>query len=111
MAELFSFKLDSTAASTLVTRDAAFPPGATVELRADAGDDLFVNPWSGATVGKLHGVGAWLTEPGFTFSALVRVDLRARFDSAILLGWVDESLWFKVCLERDPQGRARVVKV
>jgi regulation of enolase protein 1 (concanavalin A-like superfamily) len=80
-------------------------------LRAEAGDDLFFEPGAESRVGQLHPLGAWMTDEGFQFSARVRVDFLATFDSAVILGWFDEDRWFKICSELDPQGHPRVVSV
>lgn len=44
-------------------------------------------------------------------SARVSVDFRNTFDSGVLIGYVDESTWFKICAELDPAGVPRVVTV
>lgn len=85
--------------------------GSRFTLNGAAGDDLFFEPGTERRVGQLHPLGAWIADDGFQFSARVRVDFRATFDSAVLLGWFDQDRWFKVCSELDPQGRPRVVSV
>lgn len=47
----------------------------------------------------------------FQLSARVTVDFRSTFDSGVLIGYVDESTWFKICAELDPAGVPRVVSV
>jgi len=44
-------------------------------------------------------------------STHVQVDLRATFDAATLLVWVDETTWAKLCFELSPQGRPTIVSV
>lgn len=94
-------------------RDAAHDVdyGSQITLNGQAGDDLFFEPGTEKRVGQLHPIGAWITDQGFQFSARVRVDFRATFDSAVLLGWFDEDRWFKICSELDTLGQTRVVSV
>jgi regulation of enolase protein 1 (concanavalin A-like superfamily) len=47
----------------------------------------------------------------FQLSALVSVNFESTFDSGVLIGYVDESTWFKICAELDPAGVPRVVSV
>lgn len=82
-----------------------------VILRGEAGDDLYFEPGTFNRVSQLRPLGTWIAEQSFQFSARVRVDFVATFDSAVLLGWFDPDRWFKICAELDPQGRRRVVSV
>jgi regulation of enolase protein 1 (concanavalin A-like superfamily) len=50
-------------------------------------------------------------EGSFQLSARTTVDFKNTFDSGVLIGYVDESTWFKLCAELDPEGTARVVSV
>jgi regulation of enolase protein 1 (concanavalin A-like superfamily) len=47
----------------------------------------------------------------FRLSARVTVDFREVFDSGVLIGYLDEDNWFKLCAELDPERIARVVSV
>ena len=47
----------------------------------------------------------------FQLAARVTVDFREVFDSGVLIGYVDEDNWFKLCAELDPERVARVVSV
>jgi uncharacterized protein len=47
----------------------------------------------------------------FQLSAHVWVDYTKTFDSGVLLGYVDDSTWFKICAELDPHGIPRIVTV
>jgi regulation of enolase protein 1 (concanavalin A-like superfamily) len=47
----------------------------------------------------------------FQLSAHVWVDYASTFDSGVLLGYIDDSTWFKICAELDPRGIPRVVTV
>ena len=81
-------------------------------LWAEAGGptDLFVDPGTRVAylnaprlVGHVNG--------DFTLAARVTVDFRAIFDAGVLLLWVDEDRWAKLCLELSVQGRPTVVSV
>ena len=81
-----------------------------LHLAAGAGADLYRDPRgsSGAPdaerlVGEVSG--------DFQLSARVTARYAATFDSAVLLGWVDDRTWFKICAERDAAGTPRVVSV
>ena len=50
-------------------------------------------------------------EGDFQFSAHVEVSFHAQFDLGVLLGYVDDDNWFKICAELDPDGTRRVVSV
>jgi hypothetical protein len=81
-----------------------------VVLRAEAGADLFIDP-SGQ--GSTPDAERYLAEVvgDFQFSCKVAVEFANTFDSAVLIGWIDETHWFKLCAELDPQGAPRVVSV
>lgn len=72
--------------------------------------DLFVDPGSGAEylnaprlVGQVGG--------DFTLACRVGVDFRSTFDAGVLLLWVHEHAWAKLCFELSPQGNPTVVSV
>jgi len=72
--------------------------------------DLFVDP--GTRVAHLNAprlVGQVSGE--FTLAARVSVDFRATFDAGVLLLWVDEDHWAKLCFELSTLGRPTVVSV
>lgn len=81
-----------------------------LHLVAGAGTDLYRDPRGSSVapdaerlVGEVRG--------DFQLSARVAARYDATFDSAVLLGWVDDRTWFKVCAERDAAGTPRVVSV
>ena len=81
-----------------------------VRLRAAPRSDLFVDPLGRPPqldaerfVGTVSG--------NFQFSARVEVDFRSTFDAGVLLCWIDDHNWFKLCAELDPAGTPRVVSV
>jgi hypothetical protein len=47
----------------------------------------------------------------FQFSARVTVDFAARFDAGVLLVWIDERHWAKLCFELSPAAEPMVVSV
>ena len=47
----------------------------------------------------------------FQLSARVSVDFSSTFDAGVLLLWVDERYWAKLCFEYSPQGQPMVVSV
>lgn len=92
----------------------ATPSG--IEGAAPAGTDLFVDPGgdSGVAAETLLNAHTLLGTPpegDFTFAAEVTPDLRATFDAGVLLVWVDETTWAKLCLERSPAGEVMIVSV
>lgn len=91
----------------------ARPPrvsGGEVELFASARSDLFLDPRGGAEAPDVERFVSNVTGD-FQLSAHVRVEFADSFDAAVLLGYVDEFTWFKLCAELDPVGTPRVVSV
>lgn len=76
-----------------------------------AGTDIFVPPASGDA--KLDAATLLGEAPtgDFRLSARVTVDFRATFDAGVLLLWLDEAHWAKLCFEYTPDGRPMVVSV
>ncbi|PPF36991.1 MULTISPECIES: DUF1349 domain-containing protein [unclassified Pseudoclavibacter] len=87
-----------------------------LEGAAPAGTDLFVDPSgeSGVAAETLLNAHTLLGTPpegDFTFAAEVTPELRATFDAGVLLAWVDDTNWAKLCFERSPAGALMVVSV
>ncbi|KQQ05793.1 MULTISPECIES: DUF1349 domain-containing protein [unclassified Rathayibacter] len=87
-----------------------------IEGAAPAGTDLFVDPSgdSGVAAETLLNAHTLLGSPpegDFTFAAEVTPDHRATFDAGVLLAWVDDSNWAKLCFERSPAGEVMIVSV
>lgn len=85
-------------------------------VRARAHSDLFVDPsGGGATAAESQSNAVRLLgaapDGDWTLSAEVSVDFAATFDAGVLLVWLDETTWAKLCFERSPQGTAMVVSV
>jgi regulation of enolase protein 1 (concanavalin A-like superfamily) len=81
-----------------------------VELTAAPRADLFLDP-AGFDVAPDAERFLAPVAGDFQLSARVSVDFRSTFDSGVLIGYVDESTWFKICAELDPAGVPRVVSV
>lgn len=84
---------------------------AALRLRVPGSTDMFIDPAGGdptLTAPRLLGTAP---EGDFQFSARVRVGFDATFDAGVLLIWVDERTWAKLCFERSPQGSPMVVSV
>ncbi|MDF2989945.1 MAG: hypothetical protein K0S37_459 [Microbacterium sp.] len=76
---------------------------------APAGTDLVVDPrgLTGVAAETMLSADMLLGTPpdgDFTLSARVAPDHRATFDAGVLLAWVDDTNWAKLCFER---GRDR----
>jgi regulation of enolase protein 1 (concanavalin A-like superfamily) len=50
-------------------------------------------------------------EGDFQISTRVTVEFAASFDAGVLMVWVDEHHWAKLCFEYSPQGRPMIVSV
>lgn len=83
-----------------------------VHLYAGAGADLFVDPAPNPDA-TLPDAERFVTQQSgdFTLSAFVEADTAEQYDSGVLLVWVSETVWAKICVEQDPQGRQRLVSV
>ncbi|HEX5332240.1 MAG TPA: DUF1349 domain-containing protein [Cellulomonas sp.] len=81
-----------------------------VELTAAPRADLFLDP-GGFDVAPDAERFLASVSGDFQLRARVSVDFRSTFDSGVLIGYVDESTWFKICAELDPVGVPRVVSV
>jgi regulation of enolase protein 1 (concanavalin A-like superfamily) len=81
-----------------------------VKVHCGPKSDLFLDPAGNAERPDAERFLAPV-EGDFRLSARVTVDFREIFDSGVLIGYVDEDNWFKLCAELDPEGVARVVSV
>ena len=86
--------------------------GETLTVWAPAGSDLFIDP---ALPGSDPPSDAprLLGQPvgDFQLSARVTVDFRSQFDAGVLIVWVDQHHWAKLCFEFTPQAKPSVVTV
>jgi uncharacterized protein len=87
-------------------------PAGGVAVVAAARTDVFIDPGGDAEptldAARLLGVPA---DGDFQFSARVTVDFAATYDAGVLLLWVDERRWAKLCFEFSPAGEPMVVSV
>ncbi|KQZ85404.1 hypothetical protein ASD56_03430 [Microbacterium sp. Root166] len=83
-----------------------------VATRAAERSDLFADP-AGDGSAQLDAVRLLGTPPAgdFVLSARVRVGFRATFDAGVLLIWVDEQHWAKLCFEYSPDREPMAVSV
>jgi regulation of enolase protein 1 (concanavalin A-like superfamily) len=99
------------------------PVDATLDgdvLRMTAGPrtDRFVDPEglagvvsAPALVGPLGTAGTAGADGDFQLSARATVELASTFDAAVLLVWIDEQTFAKLCFELSPQGTPMIVTV
>lgn len=73
--------------------------------------DLFVDP--GGAAAMLNAATLLGAPPAgdFQLSARVTVDFAATYDAGVLLLWVDERHWGKLCFEFSPAGEPMIVSV
>lgn len=88
----------------------------TVVAEAPGGTDLYVNPGGAdsADAASLLNAATLLGSPpagDFQLRARVSVDFAAQFDAGVLLLWLDEGHWAKLCFEFSPAGEPMVVSV
>jgi hypothetical protein len=81
-------------------------------LWAEAGprSDLFVDPGSGAESSNVPRLLGPVTGD-FTLATRMTVDFRSTFDAGVLLLFVHERAWAKLCFELSPDGGPTVVSV
>ena len=83
---------------------------------ATAHSDIFIDPGAGAQLNaeSLLNAATLLGVPpdrDFTLVARVSVDFAATFDAGVLLLWIDQRNWAKLCFEYSPDGVPLVVSV
>ena len=88
----------------------------TVAGTAAPHSDLFIDPGAGTTLNaeSLLNAATLLGLPpegDFQFSARVTVGFAATYDAGVLLLWVDERRWAKLCFEFSPDREPMVVSV
>jgi regulation of enolase protein 1 (concanavalin A-like superfamily) len=84
--------------------------GDVLTITAGPRTDLFVDPGDGTETANAPRLVAEL-EGDFLFSARVRAELAATYDAGVLLLWVDERHWAKLCLEYSPHAVPTIVSV
>jgi regulation of enolase protein 1 (concanavalin A-like superfamily) len=86
--------------------------GGTLTLVSGAKSDLFIDP-AGDEAARPD-AGRWTGLPGeddFTFAARVTVGFASSFDAGVLLLYLSERRWAKLCYEFSPQRKPTVVTV
>ncbi|TDC54103.1 DUF1349 domain-containing protein [Micromonospora sp. KC207] len=89
---------------------------ATVRASAAAHSDIFIDPGTGTQPDAeplLNAVTLLGVPPSgdFQFSARVSVEFASTYDAGVLLLWVDERHWGKLCFEFSPDGEPMIVSV
>ena len=93
------------------------PADGRLRVTAAPLSDIFVDPGAGDGQVKsttLLNAATLLTdaaEGDFQLSAHGEVEFAATFDAGVLLLWLDERYWAKLCFEYSPAGEAMVVSV
>jgi len=90
--------------------------GAVVTARALPHSDIFIDPGTGSALNAetlLNAVTLLGVPPegDFQFSARVAVDFASTFDAGVLLLWVDDRHWAKLCFEYSPDRDPMIVSV
>ena len=91
-------------------------PAGTITVTADPHSDIFIDPGAGSTLNaeSMLNAATLLGVPpagDFQLSARVSVDFASTFDAGVLLLWIDERHWAKLCFEYSPAGEHMVVSV
>jgi regulation of enolase protein 1 (concanavalin A-like superfamily) len=89
---------------------------ATVTATAGAHSDIFIDPGAGAQLSSesMLNAATLLGVPpdgDFQFSARVTVEFASTFDAGVLLLWIDDRHWGKLCFEYSPDPEPMVVSV
>jgi regulation of enolase protein 1 (concanavalin A-like superfamily) len=86
--------------------------GGTLTLAAGPRSDLFIDP--AGDEGARPDAGRWTGLPGeqdFALAARVTVGFGAMFDAGVLLVYLSDRRWAKLCYELSPQGKSTAVTV
>ncbi len=89
---------------------------ATVTATAAPHSDLFIEPGADSQLNaeSMLNASTLLGVPpdgDFQFSARVTVEFASTFDAGVLLLWIDERHWGKLCFEYSPDGEPMIVSV
>jgi regulation of enolase protein 1 (concanavalin A-like superfamily) len=85
--------------------------GEAIAASALARTDVFVDPGDGTTTLNAATLLGAPPAGDFQLSAQVSVDFAATFDAGVLLLWIDERHWAKLCFEFSPAREPMVVSV
>lgn len=94
------------------TASANFTPRADggLEMSALPRTDFFIDPRGDVTMTNSARL-LFTPDSRFMLRAHARADLVATYDAAVLMLYVDERHWAKLCLELSPQGQPMIVSV
>lgn len=81
-----------------------------LQMSAAPRTDFFIDPRGEAIMTNSARL-LFRPDARFLLSAHARCDLVATYDAAVLMLYVDERHWAKLCLERSPQGEPMIVSV
>jgi uncharacterized protein len=89
---------------------------ATVTATAAAHSDIFIDPGTAHQLNaeSMLNAATLLGVPpdgDFQFSARVTVEFAATYDAGVLLLWIDDRHWGKLCFEYSPDGDPMIVSV
>jgi regulation of enolase protein 1 (concanavalin A-like superfamily) len=98
----FAWQLDPT--------DWSLSDDGVLSMSAGPKTDLFINPQGGEPVLNAPRLLASF-EGDFQLSARVSVDFDGTYDAGVLLFWLNDTTWAKLCFEYSPQGNPMIVSV
>jgi regulation of enolase protein 1 (concanavalin A-like superfamily) len=89
---------------------------ATVTGKAAAHSDIFIDPRADTQLSaqSMLNAATLLGVPpdgDFQFSARVTVEFASTYDAGVLLLWIDDGHWGKLCFEYSPAGASMIVSV
>ena len=89
---------------------------ATVTGKAAAHSDIFIDPRAGTQLNaqSILNAATLLGVPpdgDFQFSARITVEFASTYDAGVLLLWIDDDHWGKLCFENSPAGAPMIVSV
>jgi regulation of enolase protein 1 (concanavalin A-like superfamily) len=89
---------------------------ATVTARAGAHSDIFIDPGADTQLNaeSMLNAATLLGVPpdgDFQFSARVTAEFASTYDAGVLLLWIDDRHWGKLCFEYSPDGEPMIVSV
>ncbi|MCX5243323.1 DUF1349 domain-containing protein [Streptomyces prunicolor] len=106
------FTLSPSSGEAWTTDDAT----ATLTAAAAAHSDIFIDPGADSQLNAESMLNAATLlgvppEGDFRFSARVTVDFESTFDAGVLLLWIDDRNWGKLCFEFSPDREPMIVSV
>lgn len=85
--------------------------GTTLRIEAPADTDLFTDPKHGILKANPPRLMCQPTDDLFSLSTHVAVTFASTFDAGVIVLWVDDDYWAKLCFEYSPQGEPMIVTV